>query len=310
MKRDVIASGPLLPRIRVIFFGTPEYAVPTLRALQAQSEFDVVAVVTQPDRPAGRGHNLVPSPVKRVALELGLSILQPTTLRDEVVREQLRRLEADLFVVAAYGLIFGKPILDMPRYGCVNLHASILPAFRGAAPVTAAILTGDSHTGVSLMEMERGLDTGAVISVIETAILPADTTDVLTARLSDLGTELAIRDLRGYVSGDLRPIPQGEGATVVRQLTKADGEIDWSLPADAIERHVRAMWPWPRAWTRSRAITLQIHQAHVAPGGHLDPGTVGTIDKSLAIGTSTVPLIVDLAQLPGGRPITGTDLAS
>jgi methionyl-tRNA formyltransferase len=297
------------PSISVVFFGTPEYGVPTLRGLAANAAFELRAVVTQPDRPAGRGHELVASPVKRAAIEISVPVLQPQTLRDETVRSQLRDLDADLFVVAAYGLIFGKPILEMPRFGCVNLHASILPAYRGAAPVSAAILSGDPITGVSLMEMERGLDTGAVISDAETPILPTDTTDALTARLADLGATLAMRDLPRYVSDELTSVPQTGAATVVRQLTKADGEVDWTHPAEAIERHVRAMWPWPRAWTRSGGLVLQIHQAHIAERGHLPAGALGIIEKSIAIGTGTRPLIVEVGQLPGGRPLSGQELA-
>ena len=293
----------------VVFFGTPEYAVPTLRALHADATFEILAVVTQPDRPAGRGHRLVSPPVKDVAVELGLPILQPITLRDAGARDHLRALHADLFVVAAYGLIFSEAILTMPRFGCVNLHASILPAYRGAAPVTAAILSGDETTGVALMEMERGLDTGAVIALSETTILPTDTTDVLTMRLGILGADLAIQELPGYVAGERSAVPQGDGATKVRQLVKADGEIDWTQPAEQIERHVRAMWPWPRAWTRSDDLVLQIHQARIGQGAQIDPGSTATIDRSFAIGTGTAPLIIEVGQLPGGRPISGVDLA-
>lgn len=294
--------------IAVVFFGTPEYAVPTLERLHTDSRFDVRAVVTQPDRPAGRKHQVVAPPVAELARSLGYDVLQPDTLRDEAARQQLRDCDADLFIVAAFGKIFSRAILDIPRLGCLNLHASLLPDYRGAAPITAAILSGDKKTGVTLMQMERGLDTGAMIGTIETAISETDTTLSLTERLGALAADLTERDVPRYLARELRPVPQPAGASIVRQLAKADGAIDWTQSADAIERHVRAMWSWPRAWTRSGDIVVQLHRASVSDVVSLAPGEVGRVGNTLAIGTGSSALIVDIAQLPGGKPMSGSAL--
>lgn len=298
-------------RITLAFFGTPPYAVPTLRTLAADARFDVRMVVTQPDRKAGRGHQLVAPAVKGAAQEFGLPIMQPSTLRDEDARAKLRALDADLFVVAAYGLIFGRPILDMPDYGCLNLHASILPHYRGAAPIPAAILNGDSETGVTLMMMERGLDTGPMVAVAKTPIVPADTSESLTARLAEIGAQLAVERIPDLISGRIESYPQPAGATVVRPLTKADGQIDWRQSANQIERQVRAMWPWPRAWTSIHDMPLQIHKASVAsPEGESNqPGFIRVITSKPAIVCGDgQALVIEQGQLAGGKPMSGASL--
>jgi methionyl-tRNA formyltransferase len=241
---------------------------------------------------------------------MGIPVFQPETLKDESARERLRALGADLFVVAAYGLIFSQAVLDIPRLGCVNLHASILPAYRGAAPVNAAILKGDSETGVTLMVMERGLDTGPMISTATTPILPTDTTDILTARLANIGADLAVAALPDFVSGVLTPVPQPTEATAVRQLRKSDGQIDWHQSGVEIERLVRAMWPWPRAWTVIGDRTVQIHSASVF--GHspdVAPGHIQVEDQfpAIACGDGSL-LVITRAQATGGKPVTGADL--
>ena len=242
-------TAPMPKPISIVYFGTPTYAEPALRKLASDGRFDIRLVVTQPDRPAGRGHRLVSPAVRIVADELGLPIYQPATLRDEVSRAPLLAADADVFVVAAYGLIFGRKTLAIPRRGCLNLHASILPAYRGAAPIPAAILTGDSEIGVTLMEMEAGLDTGPIVDIVRTPIALDDTTASLTSRLGELGGNLVVDSLPTWYSGQLAAAPQPSGASVVRMLRKTDGGIDWSQSAEMIERQVRAMWPWPRAWT-------------------------------------------------------------
>jgi methionyl-tRNA formyltransferase len=291
----------------VAFFGTPTYAVPTLRMLAADPRFDLRMVVTQPDRKAGRGHQLVAPPVKVVAGELGLPLMQPPSLRDEDARDQLRALEADLFVVAAYGLIFSRPILDLPDYGCLNLHASILPHYRGAAPIPAAILNGDAETGITLMMMERGLDTGPIVAVAKTPIEPTDTTETVTARLAEIGARLAADKIPDLIAGRIECYPQPAEATAVRPLTKADGQIDWRQPAAHIERQVRAMWPWPRAWTQVGDRQLQIHAASVVPGSaSVKPGTVAIVDSKPAFHCGDGRcLIIETAQLAGGKPQPG-----
>jgi methionyl-tRNA formyltransferase len=275
--------------------------------LAADPRFDLRMVVTQPDRKAGRGHQLVAPPAKVAAEALGLPLMQPQTLRDEAARDQLRALRADLFVVAAYGLIFSRPILDMPDYGCVNLHASILPHYRGAAPIPAAILNGDAETGVTLMMMERGLDTGPIVAVARTPIEPADTTETVTARLAEIGAQLTAGKIPDLIAGWIECYPQPAEATAVRPLTKADGQVDWRQPAPHIERQVRAMWPWPRAWTLIGDRQLQIHAAMITSGsGYPTPGAVTTIDGKPAIACGDGSrLIIEHAQLPGRKPQPG-----
>ena len=293
-----------------MFFGTPDYAVPALRGLVESSQFEVELVVTQPDRPGGRKGTIEPA-VKAAAIELGLLMIQPVTLRDEAVREQLRGIEADLFVVAAYGLIFSQAVLDIPRSGCVNLHASILPAYRGAAPIPAAILNGDAETGVTLMMMERGLDTGPIVAVGRTPIEPTDTTETLTARLAQIGADLAVQLLPDLVDGEIVPTPQPEGATAVRPLTKADGQIDWKRSAIDVGRQVRAMWPWPRAWTAVDGRQLQVHAATVVESAvEGSPGQVMVEGGHPIVGCGIGALLIERGQIAGGKPVGGRDLVS
>ena len=291
--------------------GTPDFAVPALRVLAASEAVDLRLVVTQPDRPAGRGRTLAPPPVKVAAGELGIPVLQTPTLRDPVVKARITGVQPTLIVVAAFGMILGKWVLDLPPCGCVNLHASILPAYRGANPISSAILQGDPETGVTLMRMDRGLDTGDILDIVRTPILPADTTDILTARLATLAADELSININGLLDGSLTGSPQPEGATVTRQLTKADGWMEWSLPADAIERQVRAMWPWPRTWTTlPDGSTMQVHRATVVPPSSPDevPGTIlgGAI---VACGHGTA-LHLDRVQLAGGKPLDGAAIAN
>jgi len=293
--------------ISIVYFGTPAYAEPALRKLASDSRFDVRLVVTQPDRPAGRGHRLVSPAVKAVADELRLPVYQPETLRDEASRAPLVATEADVFMVAAYGLIFGRNTLAIPRRGCVNLHASILPAYRGAAPIPAAILNGDAETGVTLMEMEAGLDTGPIVDIARTPIGAEDTTASLTERLGILGGDLAIGSLPSWFAGELSASPQPKGASAVRKLRKADGGIDWTQPVEAIERHVRAMWPWPRAWTLLDDTMIQIHRAAIDAAARLGVGEVGVEDRRVVVGTGSGNLVLEAVQLAGGKPISAAD---
>ncbi len=293
--------------LRVAFFGTPAFAVPTLRRLDAAADFDVVLVVTQPDRPAGRGRRLERSAVGAAAGDLGLPIFQPASLRYAAARRQLAEAGADLFVVAACGLIFGPKTLALPRLGCVNVHASLLPRYRGASPVAAAILSGDEVTGVTLMRMERGLDTGPIIAVAEEPIASVDTTATLTERLAALGAAVAVDTLPRFASGALDPVPQPTiGASLTRPLSKADGWLDWERPAHELERQVRAMWSWPRAWTTVGTDALQVHAARVA--GESPPGQPGRLVGSsaepiVACGRDALALVT--VQPAGARPMPG-----
>ncbi len=230
-----------------VFFGTPEFAVPSLRALGRVAR--VSLVVSQPDRPAGRGRRIAPTPVKRAALEMGIEVAQPASMRDAAFVERLRAARARFFFVTAFGRILPRTILDIPPMGCVNLHASLLPRHRGAAPVQWAILGGDEETGLCLMLMDEGMDTGPVIASMTVPIRPGETAGALSGRLAGASGGFIASELPRYLSGDLEPVAQGGQATMAPRLGKADGLVDWTLPAEQVERHVRAMTPWPGART-------------------------------------------------------------
>lgn len=304
MKRDIHVL-PDRQSIRVVFFGTPDYAVPSLAMLANDDRFEVVLVVTQPDRPAGRRHQLTAPPVKIVAEQAGLQVIQPESLRTPADRAPLVDAAADVFVVAAYGRIFGEKTLAIPPSGCLNLHASLLPKYRGASPIAAAILAGDEQTGVSLMRMEPGLDTGPVYAAEETPIYSHDTTDSLTARLAHLGPHLIREHLESIVARRLQAVEQSSaGASMTRPVLKADGQIDWDSPAEHVERHVRAMWPWPRAWTLIEDQTIQIHSSQLA-SDHIagDPGSFADTNGRVLVRCGRGVLELKVVQVAGGRPI-------
>jgi len=241
--------------------GSPEFAVPHLEHL-ILNQYQVVAVYTQPDRPAGRGRALAPPPVKRAALAWGLSVMQPASLREAGVVEQLAGLHPDVIVVAAFGQILPRSVLGIPRFGCINVHPSLLPRFRGASPVASAILAGEEFTGVSIMLMDEGLDTGPVLARAQIPVSAQDTTGSLAARLSLIGARLLQEVLSYWSRGELTPQPQNEAeATYSGSITKEQGEIDWHLPAIDIWRRVRAFRPWPGCYTRWRGRQLKIIEA-------------------------------------------------
>jgi methionyl-tRNA formyltransferase len=299
---------------RIVFMGTPDYACPALETLARAPGVEVALVVTQPDRAAGRGRKLVAPPVKVAAERLGLRVYQAASLKTAELRQPIVDALPDLIVVAAFGLILGQSILELPPLGCVNLHASLLPKYRGAAPISAAILRGDPVTGVTLMGMERGLDTGPILAKLEADITPADTTESLTGRLAMIGAVLLEMNLGDLLDGAADATPQPEGATLTRPLVKADGWIDWTQPADQVERHVRAMWSWPRAWTTMPSgDLLQIHAASIASdevSTRDEPGTLRASRAGVHVQCGDGALVVDLGQLPGGKPLTGPQLAS
>ncbi len=292
--------------MRVIFFGTPAFAVPTLRRLVHDSQFQVELVVSQPDRATGRGRKLESPPVAQAARELSIPCYQPESLRSEAARAPLAEVAADVFVVAAFGLIFGPKTLALPRLGCVNVHASLLPRFRGAAPISAAIHEGDQVTGVTLMLMEAGLDTGPMLGAQSEEIRPDDTTESLTRRLADVGAELAVTLLPGYGRGTLEPVPQpAAGATLTRPLTKGDGWLDWTRPAAQLERATRAFWPWPRSWTTYGDSTLQVHESSVTPIQNPPaPGTIVSSERELIVACGEDALRLSRVQIAGGKPLT------
>lgn len=302
-------NAPAAEPVRIVFFGTPAYAVPALVALAEDGRVNPGLVVTQPDRPAGRGRKLTPPPVKIAAAELGIPVYQPGALRTADDREPIASMGAELFVVAAYGKIFGPKLLAIPPLGCVNLHASLLPGYRGASPISAAILEGQFRTGVTLMRMDTGLDTGPILAERSIDILPVDTTASLTPQLAILGAELLIDSLGALVAGDLVAAPQDDAqASITRPMVKADGWIDWTQPAREIERQVRAMWDWPRAWTTLHGESIQIHEAEVlAEIEGAVPGTVSESTRGAVVATGDGTLLVKVAQRAGGKPMSGRD---
>ena len=235
--------------LRIVFFGTAELACASLRALASNPEFKVVAVVTQPDKPRGRDMRLQPSAVKAAAVELGIAVLQPKRAREEGFIQEIRELAPDLNVVVAYGQILPQALLDVPKHGSVNVHTSLLPRHRGAAPIQWAILDGDLETGVTIMKMDAGLDTGPILTERRTTIEEKDTGQSLHDRLAVMGAELLVETIPNWVNGKIVPRPQAEGATYARKIEKADGLIDWKEPAAQISRKVRAFTPWPGAYT-------------------------------------------------------------
>ncbi len=266
---------------RIIFMGTPEFAVPALDGLAAQADNQIVAVVTQPDAPAGRGKQLAQSPVKRWALAHDVPVLQPPSLKPPEVVEQLRAYQPDVIVVAAFGQILRRNVLEMPPHGCVNVHGSLLPRWRGASPVSAAIAAGDAATGITIMRMDIGLDNGPMLSQREEAIHPDDTAESLMARLAHIGATLLTETLPKYLRGEITPQPQDETqVTVCRQIKKEAGQIDWQRSAIEIDRHVRAMRPWPGAFTMLNGKLLKVGRVAVqetAQASDASPVPVGQI---------------------------------
>jgi methionyl-tRNA formyltransferase len=298
--------------VRALFFGTPEIAVPSLDALVEIAE--VVGVVCQPDRPAGRGLELKAPPVKRRALELGIRVLQPEKIRTPEFADWMRERDADVAVVLAYGRILPRTVLDTPRRGCINLHASILPRYRGAAPITWAIVRGEQETGVSLMQMDEGMDTGPVLAIRRLPIGPDETADVLAVRIAALAAEVVREDLPRAMRGELAPAPQDDaGATLAPLLKKEDGRIPWAKRAREVHDHVRGMTSWPGAFTMVEGKLLKVLATRVAAeeGTGAAPGTVVAADRSglrVACGSGEVAIL--RAQLEGRRPLAAGELVS
>jgi methionyl-tRNA formyltransferase len=246
--------------VRTIFFGSPDFSVPCLEALHDIS--DIAVVISQPDRPAGRGLAMRPPAVKKRALELGLEVWQPKKVRTAEFAEKLRALDADVAVVVAYGRILPRGVLDAPRTGCVNIHASLLPRWRGAAPIQWSIVHGDEETGVTLMQVDEGMDSGAILATVSTPITPDDNAATLSDRLSKMGAELLREQLARYVAGELTPQPQDEGAVTMAPLLKKEhGRIDWNTSAQAVHNQIRGMNPWPGAHTVLGDRRIKVHRA-------------------------------------------------
>jgi len=289
---------------RFVFMGSPDFALPTLQSLT--DNFQVVGVVTQPDRPAGRGRELKPPPVKELALALGLPILQPTRMKEPEAMEQLKAWAPDVIIVAAFGQILRSEVLELPPHGCINVHASLLPRWRGAAPINAAILHGDEQTGITIMKMDEGLDTGPVISKAAIPIASDETAGSLFPKLAQLGGKLLIETLPSYLNGELIPQPQDDSQpTYIKMLKRSDGELDFNEPAEALARKVRAYNPWPGTYLVWGNQRLKVHMAQSSSATSPGTGVFTTREGFPAVGTSQGLLILNELQPAGKNAMSG-----
>lgn len=313
--------------LRIVFCGTPAFALPSLRHLIAQPDFKIEAVITQPDRPRGRGYEVTSSPIKDAALEAGIAVYQPEKIKSESAHDFFQRLKPDVVVIIAYGQIIPQSLLNIPALGWINLHASLLPKYRGAAPINWAIVNGETHTGVTTMQVEAGLDTGPILMKQEAVIAPDETAPQLAARLAESGAPLVVETLRKLSRGEITPRPQDNSqATLAPILKKEDGRIDWGQPAPAIYNRIRGLQPWPGAFTTFRGKTCQIWGTPAAeqsislpPGNIIEgaeagltlgrPGERAQGNLLVACGNGTA-LGLDAVQLEGRKRVTAREFSS
>jgi methionyl-tRNA formyltransferase len=294
--------------MRAVFFGTPEWAVPSLDALLA-ADVEVAAVVTNPDRPSGRGMKLQPSPVKRAAAGAGLEVLQPATAKGPELAASLTSLAPDVAVVVAYGRILPGPLLEIPAHGFVNVHFSVLPAYRGAAPVQRALIDGLDETGVSIMVLTEGMDEGPVLATETTPVGSDETAGEVGARLAEVGARILVPALRGYVGGTLVPVPQDDArATYAPKVTPEEARLDWSGTAAAIANKVRGLNPAPGAWTTLGDDRVKVWRARPFPGPELGAGELLAGD-ALYVGTGSGAVVVEEAQVAGKKRMAGLEMA-
>lgn len=316
-----VATKPL----KIIFAGTPEFSAVALKAL-FDSPHEIIAIYTQPDRPAGRGRKLTASPVKELALQHNIPVYQPLTLRDETEQKKLAELNADVMVVVAYGLILPKAVLNAPRLGCINIHASLLPRWRGAAPIQRAIEAGDKKTGITIMQMDEGLDTGDMLHVEECDIYPTDTSAILHDRLAQMGAKAVLETLSQMAAGTAVAVPQDNQAAIyAHKIKKEDAKIDWTEKAEEIERKVRAFNPWPGCYYESHGMMIKIWEANVSdsvsehvrssfsqetqPPYLFRPGTVMLAQPDgITVMTKEKCLVIKKLQFPGGRQLSVADV--
>lgn len=294
--------------IRTVFFGTPEFAVPFLNALAADPAFEIVSVVTRPDEEAGRGHALTAPPTKVAAEAAGIPVFQPETLKSNESVVALAAMNADVFVVFAYGRIIPKAVLDLPRLGCVNVHPSLLPKYRGPSPMQSAIRNGDATTGITIMMLDEGMDTGALLSFVNIGLDEHETLETLTKKVEEQGPTLLVETIKRLDAGEISPMPQDESrATVCKLLARDDGHVDWTLPAIEIERMVRAYKGWPGTWTTWNGTRLKIHAVAIADfRDDLPPGTVTIKNNRLFVDCSDGT--IELLNLqPEGKPPMSAD---
>jgi methionyl-tRNA formyltransferase len=290
--------------MRVVFMGSPAFAVPSLEAVARA--YCVVGVVTQPDRPAGRGRALTPPAVKAAALRLGLDVLQPERLRAPDATQAVAAWAPDVILVAAYGQILRAEVLSLPRHGCVNVHASLLPRWRGAAPIQAALRAGDATTGITIMRMDAGMDTGGILAQASLPIEPDDTAESLSARLAPLGASLLLQALPAYFEGRLAPLPQQESlATLAPLLKKEDGRLDFTRPAAELERQVRAFHPWPGTFLEWNGNRLGVLRARIVEEYSAPIASLTRHGAYPAVGTADGLLLLELVHPAGRQPIAG-----
>ena len=295
--------------IKIVFMGSPEFAVPSLKALA--ENFEVVGVVTQPDKPAGRGQVLTPPPVKTLAQQLGLPFIQPGRLKEPSAMDQLQAWQPDLIVVAAFGQILRPAVLNLPLFGCVNVHASLLPRWRGAAPIQAVLLHGDTFSGVTIMRMDPGVDTGPILNQRGVPIFLDDTSGTLSERLAALGADILVETLPGFLYGTIQPQPQDESlVTYAPMLKKEEGKLDFTQPAAALARKVRAFNPWPGTFHIWQGQVFKVHRAHAVDGleGVLlagQPGQPEIYENKPAWWTAQGLLVLDEVQPAGKKPMPG-----
>jgi methionyl-tRNA formyltransferase len=301
-----------VPPLRIVFCGTPAFALPTLRHLIAQPDFQIAGILTQPDRPRGRGRETSLSPVKAAALELGIPVYQPEKVKSEEAQEYFKQVAPDVVVIIAYGQIIPARLISIPRLGWINLHGSLLPKYRGAAPINWAIVNGEARTGLTTMQIDAGLDTGAMLLKYETEIGPAETAPELTARLAEAGAPLMAETLRRLDRGEITPTPQDDSQkTFAPPLKKEDGRVDWSLAAQQIYNRIRGLQPWPGTFTKFRESTCHIWGKPAQQAGAGVPGTLTLKSNELlaACGSGTA-LQLEFVQMEGRKRISGKEFAN
>ena len=290
--------------MKIVFMGSPEFAIPSLESLFGK--FDVVGVVTQPDKPAGRGKELKPPPIKDFALKFGIDVIQPDRLRDQGVKEKLEDWKPDVIVVVAFGQILRQDVLDLPKYGCINVHGSLLPRWRGAAPIQAAILHGDATTGITIMRMDAGVDTGPILRQKEIPIQKSDTAESLGNTLSKLGASLLVNTLSDYLQGKVIPVPQPEtGITYASTLKKEDGSLDFSKGAIELDRQVRAFYPWPGTFMTINGERIKVISTSVISDTNLSIGKRDVFKGFPIVGTGEGGLLLETVQPAGKKPMAG-----